>query len=278
MRSLRPAGASRRLLFHLLVCASFAGATPLLGAAPAEHIALRFAAVAGPTSVACQARIAGVGTSHATIVPDDLRFYVSEVRLIRADGTDVPVTLDEDRAWQTKGVALLSWCADGKTDVHDAVAGTVPSGDYRGVRFALGVPDALNHADATIADAPLNVTGMFWSWRAGYKFLRFDLRTSHADGSAPSTWLVHLGSTGCDVAGAVTQCRNPNRPTVSLPRFDWRTNVIVADVGALLSNDDLTARHGGGQCMSEPGEAACTSSMAALGLAGGATQTVFRVR
>jgi hypothetical protein len=30
--------------------------------------------------------------------------------------------------------------------------------------------------------------------------------------------------------------------------------------------------------MSEPGEAACTSSMAALGLAGGATQTVFRVR
>jgi uncharacterized repeat protein (TIGR04052 family) len=274
--------AVRMLTPAALCCAVAVAASPLLGATGREHVTLRFAAVAGATAVACQARLPGVGTSRATVVPQDLRFYVSDVRLVAADGSTVPVTLDDDGAWQAKGVALLSWCADGKADVHDVVGGTVARGAYRGVRFALGVPDELNHADATVAEAPLNVTGMYWSWNAGYKFLRFDMRTSRDDGSAASTWLVHLGSTGCTPSGAAIRCRYPNRPSVALANFDWRANVIVADVGALLAGADLTAHRGGGECMSEPGDADCTPSMAALGIAAGTAaappQTVFRVR
>jgi uncharacterized repeat protein (TIGR04052 family) len=256
-------------------------ALALLGAAPRERVSLHFAIAAGSAAVVCQAKIAGLGTTRAGATPQDVRFYVSEVRLVRADGGEVPVVLDDDHAWQAKGVALLSWCADGKADLHDVVTGTVPAGAYRGVRFALGIPDALNHADATIAEAPLNVTGMYWSWRSGYKFFRFDVRTSRENGVAPSTWLVHLGSTGCTTAaGGTYDCRHPNRPTIALQNFDWRSNVVVADIGRLVAGADLTAHSGGTQCMSDPSDdAECTAPFAALGLGrAAAAQTVFRVR
>jgi uncharacterized repeat protein (TIGR04052 family) len=258
----------------------FAAALALLGAAPAERVSLHFAAAAGSTPVVCDAKLPGLGTSRATVVPQDLRFYVSEVRLLRADGAEIPVALDDDRAWQAKGIALLSFCADGKADVHDVVTGTVPAGAYRGVRFTLGVPDALNHADATVAEAPLNVTGMYWSWRSGYKFFRFDVRASRENGSSPSTWLVHLGSTGCTTSGgSVYACLHPNRPTVTLRDYDWRSNAIVLDVARLVAGADLTAHSGGSECMSDPADdAICSPPFAALGLAGAGAQNVFRVR
>jgi uncharacterized repeat protein (TIGR04052 family) len=253
----------------------------LLGAAPAERVSLHFAVAADGAPVPCNGKIPALGTTRATIVPQDLRFYVSDVRLVRADGGEVPVALDDDRAWQAKGVALLSWCADGKSDVHDVVTGTVPSGSYRGVRFAVGIPDALNHADATIAEAPLNVTGMYWSWRSGYKFLRFDVRTARENGASPTTWLVHVGSTACNTAaGGAYTCRHPNRPAIALQNFDWRSNAIVLDVARLVAGADLTAHSGGTECMSDPNDDPdCSPPFAALGLAPNSkAQTAFRVR
>jgi len=253
----------------------------LLGAAPAERVSLHFAVSAAGAPVACGAKLPGLGTTRATATPEDLRFYVSDVRLVRADGSEVPVALDDDRAWQAKGVALLSWCADGKSDVHDVVTGTVPAGTYRGVRFAVGVPDALNHADATVADAPLNVTGMYWSWRSGYKFLRLDVRAARENGASPSTWLVHVGSTACTTApGGAYSCRHPNRPEIALQNYDWHANAIVLDVAKLVAGADLTAHSGGTQCMSDPSDDPdCSPPFAALGLADTSkAQNVFRVR
>jgi len=253
----------------------------LLGAVPAERVSLRFAVAAAGVPVACDTKISGLGTTRATIVPQDLRFYVSDVRLVRPDGSEAAVALDDDRAWQAKGVALLSWCADGKRDVRDVVTGSVPAGTYRGVRFAVGVPDALNHADATIADAPLNVTGMYWSWRSGYKFLRFDVRASRENGASPSTWLVHVGSTACATAASgAYSCRHPNRPEIALHDYDWHANTIVLDVAKLVAGADLTAHTGGTECMSDPSDDAdCSPPFAALGLAGTSkAQTVFHVR
>ena len=264
---------------HAFVAAAalfaLAGAAP----APAQHVTLRFAATAGEVPIACDARLPGVGSRASTIVPEDLRFYVSDVRLVDAGGKETPLALDDDRAWQSQGVALLSWCADGRADLHDSISGTAPPGDYRGVRFSLGVPDRLNHADATIAQAPLNVTGMFWSWRDGYKFLRLEMRTFGAAGSKPSAWLVHLGSTACSGDGGTTRCARPNRPAVALKNFDWRKNVIVADVQRLLASTDVVSNGSG--CMMDSREA-CAGVLATLGLRedgpGAGAQSVFRVR
>jgi uncharacterized repeat protein (TIGR04052 family) len=268
-------------MFRHVLLASFA-ALALAGAAPApavQHVTLRFAATAAGVPVACDARIAGVGARASTIVPEDLRFYVSDVRLVGPGGAETPLALDDDHAWQSQGVALLSWCADGRADLHDTIAGTAPAGDYRGVRFSIGVPDRLNHADATIAQAPLNVTGMFWSWRDGYKFLRLEMRTFGPPGTRPSTWLVHLGSTACADDNGTTRCARANRPAVALTNFDWRRNVIAMDVHELLASTDVLARGSG--CMMDSREA-CAGVLSALGLredgSGASAQTVFRVR
>ena len=266
----------RNAVFACAAAFTLAGAAP----APSQHVTLRFAATAGEVPVACEARIPGVGSRGSTIVPEDLRFYVSDVRLVAADGAETPLALDDDHAWQSQGVALLSWCADGRADLHDSISGTIPPGDYRGVRFSLGIPDRLNHADATIAQAPLNVTGMFWSWRDGYKFLRLEMRTFDSSGARPSTWLVHLGSTACTSdSGGTTRCARANRPAIALKNFDWHKNVIVADVQRLLASTDV-ASHGSG-CMMDSREA-CAGVLATLGLRedgpAAAAQNVFRIR
>ena len=269
----------REGLFALAAACALTGAAP----PPAQHVTLRFAVTAGEVPVACDARVPGVGARGSAIEPQDLRFYVSEVRLVGAGGAETPLALDEDHAWQSQGVALLSWCADGRTDVHDTVAGTVPAGDYRGVRFSLGVPDRLNHADATLAAAPLNVTGMFWSWQDGYKFLRLDMRTFAAPNAKPTTWLVHLGSTACSGEAGATKCARANRPAIALTRFDWRKNVIVADLQRLLATTDVAshAPRAPVGCMMDANDD-CSGVIAALGLRGDApspaAQTVFRVR
>ncbi len=57
------------------------------------------------------------------------------------------------------------------------VAG-IPSGEYNRVRFHVGLPPALNHADPAqyAADHPLNpnVNGLHWSWQGGYVFLALE--------------------------------------------------------------------------------------------------------
>ncbi|PJN92728.1 metallo-mystery pair system four-Cys motif protein, partial [Amaricoccus sp. HAR-UPW-R2A-40] len=44
-----------------------------------------------------------------------------------------------------------------------------------GLAFEIGVPFDLNHGDPTLAPAPLDLTAMFWTWRGGYKFLKFEV-------------------------------------------------------------------------------------------------------
>ena len=43
-----------------------------------------------------------------------------------------------------------------------------------GVRFTIGVPEHLNHAEPTRAQPPLDRSDMFWTWRLGYKFFALD--------------------------------------------------------------------------------------------------------
>jgi hypothetical protein len=54
----------------------------------------------------------------------------------------------------------------------------VPTGNYKGIQFQLGLDSAVNHGDPTIwpADHPLNgnLTGLHWGWAGGYIFQAFD--------------------------------------------------------------------------------------------------------
>lgn len=258
-----------------------AGATPVV---------VRFAAKVGAMPFACGQTYPGLGSANSTWNPLDFRLYVHDVRLLDAIGNEVPVTLEQDGTWQHEGVALLDFedrtglCSNGTAPTNLTVRGSVSRvSTWTGLRFRVGVPFALNHADIASKPSPLNLTGLWWNWQGGHKFLRIDGRTQDATGTVlVQGWNIHLGSTGCDgsSSGGVTRCMNPNRPEVTLMNFDPATNTVVADLARLVSGTDLSRSNADPGCMSTPGDSDCASLFPALGLPFGsapAAQTFFRV-
>ncbi len=264
---------------------------------------IRFSASIGDRPLVCGERYAEVGASKSSVTLADLRFYVMDVQLVRADGQAVTLALEQDGIWQQKNLALLDFedgsgsCNTGTKGVRHVVRGTAPAAEYRGLRFTLGVPPQMNHADPTLAASPLNLTAMFWSWQAGYKFFKLDLAPAPREaGSAPTTsagapsatgFVFHVGSTGC-VGGSRTgeppKCANGNRLVVDLPGFASQSNVVHLDLGALLAGTELdknTPKTSPG-CMSFPGDADCDQVMTRLGLPYGSLpaqpQVLFSVR
>lgn len=263
------------------LCAMTTLALPLIFAAcdddpsgPAEpiEVTIDFAAAVSGTAFTCGQSYSNVGTANTTITPVDFRFYVHDVTLIASDGSEEALTLDQDGVWQRDNVALLDFengsgpCVNGTAATNMSVRGTAPDKSYNGIRFSLGVPEGLNHADQTAAAAPLDLTALFWSWNGGYKFLRID----HTSEAYPEGWFVHLGSTGCQPTGdptvPATSCSNQHRPSVTFASFDWESQKIRADYGMLLQTSNLAANSGPKGCMSFPGDPECAKVMNNLGL------------
>jgi uncharacterized repeat protein (TIGR04052 family) len=241
-------------------------------AATDVNVFLDFSARVNGAPFACGQSYPGVGATGATYVGTDFRFYVHDVRLIGPRG-DVPVALEVGPYQAASGTALLDFengegpCQMGTSYSHTQLFGWAPPGTtgITGVRFKLGVPFAENHLDATTAAAPLNVPAMYWAWSSGYKFLK-------ADGTVNGAGFnLHLGSTACPATGQsppTGPCTNPNVVEVTLDDFDYQTEVIVADVGALLVDEDVsvnTAETAPG-CMSFPGDPECDTVLPKLGL------------
>lgn len=255
-----------------------------------QPVRLRFAAAVGDVPAACGRSYEGIGTTKSTISFVDFRFYVSNLRLLKADGSEQPVTLVQDGLWQLDDVALVDFenatgaCANGTEQTRDVVEGQAPVGRYVGVRFDLGLPFEKNHREATLQPSPLNLSRMFWSWNAGYKFMRMDLKTS----GQPQGWMLHLGSTGCMPTGkpttVPTSCTRPNITTVELRDFDLTNDIVELDVKRMLatSNVDINTPETAVGCMSGPSDPECGPILAQFGLPltpdATATQSVFRTR
>jgi len=296
-----------RWLAALGLAAAGAGcAVPTPGASSPDRqpVSIRFDAQVNGEPFRCGARHAAVGSKASTVTISDFRFYVSEVELIDRSGRAVPVALEQDGRWQLDSIALLDFedgsgpCRNGTAAVNTSVRGTVPAGEYSGLRFTLGVPFERNHADPTTAPAPLNQTAMFWNWQGGYKFLKVDMNTMQAmstprsepaqpsgashggagmkhggmhGGGTASGFSVHLGSTLC-AAPSPTQspaaCAQPNRVVVQFAQFDPARSVVVADIGQVLAQADVTFNSPGTApgCMSFPKDADCPPVMGSLGL------------
>jgi uncharacterized repeat protein (TIGR04052 family) len=180
----------------------------------------------------------------------DLRFYVSDVELLDEAGRAYPVSLRSDDQWQSDRVALIDMVGENSnTSISGNVADDAfPGAELSGIRFTLGVPFELNHANPMTAAAPLNRGDLFWSWQSGYKFLRVDLAdTAHE-------WSFHLGSTGCVSASALrapeSPCAQPNRVRVELRGFDPTREPVLVRADELFRS------------MHAPGSATCTGSYA----------------
>lgn len=112
-----------------------------------------------------------------------LKMYISEVALVRPDGREVGadglVLAEFKRGTPTQGVSVM------KLDV--------PAGQYRGIRFNVGVPRELNHLDAGTQQMPLGVnSGMYWAWNPGYIFYRLEGVVLLPEGK--QKWVIHMGT------------------------------------------------------------------------------------
>lgn len=279
----------RVVRFTVIACTGvlvLAGCGDSEGEEPTQDVEVGFSALVDGAEFACSGDYQ-LGTQNTAAKISDFRFYVSNVRLVDADGNEVAVELEDDGKWQNGSVALLDFedgtgaCQNGNADMNTSVRGTVPEREYTGVRFTLGVPFDQNHQNQAVADPPLNIASMFWNWQGGYKFMRIDGMAEESAG-----FRIHLGSTACESPEGtedVTGCDKPNRPTVSIDGIDPTRDRVGVDAGTLYSDVDMTPNAEGKSaiCMSNPDHTVCEKIFPKLGLsfgeAGAGEQSAFRV-
>ena len=190
-----------------------------------------------------------------------VQFYVFDVELLRNNGSWQRLPLNTESPWQTERVALLDLKGP-NPERRELIAGKIAAESYTGVRFAIGVPFELNHANPLMASAPLNRAEMFWSWQSGYKFLRVELTDQEHAGA------FHLGSTGCSSASALRPpaqpCVQPNVMRIELRGLDplqQPIEVQVAELVAALESSNRAACTGDYES-----DAACVAAFALTGL------------
>ena len=264
--------AMQALKANLLALSTFVGALLLSVSqahAQTQALQLNFKAKVNGQPFECGQSYGSVGSTKAQVTPSDFRLFLSQVELMNTSGQWQVMTLDEDQRWQINNIALLDFenasgpCRSGTTGMNASVRGSLPAGRYSAVRFTLGLPFEMNHGDPTVAYAPLSTTAMFWNWQGGYKFLKFDL-------SNPG-FSFHLGSTACASSSrtqAPSACANPNLVRVSFAIFDPSKQTIVADIGKLLAETDVTKNtpETSPGCMSFAKDPDCVPIMKALGI------------
>jgi uncharacterized repeat protein (TIGR04052 family) len=227
--------------------------------APREPVEIPFEVRFGDRAIACDSAISGTTLT-------DLRLYVHDVRLVAESGAETAVRLQAAAPWQNEDVTLLDFedgkagCRNGTPRMNTVVRGLSGKDAYSGLRFRIGVPEHLNHANPLLAEAPLNDSTMHWHWRTGYKFLRAGV-ASESDGF----WL-HLGSARCEgTVNDIAGCASPNRPDVDLPGFVPGKHAVVIDLSELVAAVDL---EDGvlSDCSSGPAERSCAAPFLALGI------------
>jgi len=209
---------------------------------------------------------AAIGCDGGDVALTDLRFFVSDVALVDSDGGSHALRLKTDVAGQNSAVALLDLetgegpCLNGTVATHTSIEGAIPHGNYVALRFTVGVPFELNHANPLTATSPLDDAAMHWHWRSGYKFLRAGVVTA-TDG-----FWMHLGSAGCQgTVRNITGCDFPNRVAVQLPGFTVAKSVVAIDLHALFAGVDFDDGVPS-DCSSGPAESACVGPFQALGI------------
>lgn len=260
-----------------------------------------FEARVGTTPVTCDNTISGVGPAGLhSIGASDLRFYVSNIVLHDHDGTELPLELTANEFQYTSevgSVALIDLTsntsgtcagtaiafAEGTARTNDTITGRVLDGDYHGISFDVGVPQAVMKdviANQSVEGAPSPLGEMSWGWVGGYRHLVFNF-TVTAPGGAGEGYL-HVGSRDCGGEGQnaleeLSECGRVYTPKADL-EFE-EGSAIVFDIAPLLASLDFVSpiydpetfeqigEGPGVECHSAPeGQPDCPAILDSLGL------------
>lgn len=122
-----------------------------------------------------------------------LNYYVSNIKLLMADGSSFVVPQDSSY--------FLIREADAES--QEVTINHVPSGEYTGVEFTIGVDSLRSVADESkrkgILDrlsGPTNEEAMYWDWNPGYIFLKMEGTSDSTTNSANGKFYYHIGGFG----------------------------------------------------------------------------------
>ncbi|XDD42465.1 MbnP family copper-binding protein [Leptospira sp. WS60.C2] len=227
-----------------------------LASAP-QSVNLNFEALVGGQSVTFNDTNKTV--DGKTVKFKDFRYYISEVKLVRADGSTADVSLASDNVWQNSGVALIDFETFKTSETRNLVTGTVQTGVYTGIQFTVGVPEALNHLDRATASAPLNIGSMTWAWAGGYKHANIEFSINDNVGYTQ----FHMGSSGTCGSAPNFGCTKKFRASIQLSgQINPSNQTIGFDVDKLIQGYSTI---GAQSCM--PGTAApCDTLVQAFGI------------
>lgn len=196
---------------------------------------------------------ATVNTSAAgqTHYFSELKYVISNMRLIKANGTEIPYNVND----LDKGATVID---QAKPASLNYVLNNIPAGEYKQIKFGLGVKNSLNTLDQVrfpnfYAAAGANDTKMMWEWGAGYRFTKIEgfYDTDKKELS------IHTGSTVEGEEGNYTQGVDAYRDiTLNLPTNAVVDNkapkiVIKADFDKLLSGKTHTITLSSGMGMDD---------------------------
>jgi len=102
----------------------------------------------------------------------ELKYVISNIRLVKADGGEFPYHIND----LDKGATVVNHA---KPQTLDYVLSNIPTGEYKQIKFGLGVKWELNTLDQVkfpkfYAEAGANDTEMMWEWGTGYRFTKIE--------------------------------------------------------------------------------------------------------
>ena len=171
----------------------------------------------------------------------EVKYVISNIRLIKNDGKEVPYHIND----LDQGATVIN---QAKSESLRYVLRDIPKGEYKQIKFGLGVRSDLNVLNEAkfpnfYAAAGANDTEMMWEWGTGYRFTKIEgfYETDHKQMS------IHTGSTvDDDENGALIQGVDAYRDVVlNLPVLAQVGKsspliLIKADFNALLSGKSNT--------------------------------------
>ena len=160
----------------------------------ANNVKLEFRNTFGDTEIVLGEAIsstATVNTSKAGQVHhfSELKYVISNIRLVKAGGKEVSYNIND----LDKGATVVNQSIPATLNY---VLNNISSGEYKQIKFGLGIRAGLNTLDQVkfpnfYALAGANDTQMMWEWGTGYRFTKIE-GFYDADSKAMS---IHTGST-----------------------------------------------------------------------------------
>lgn len=216
----------------LIGCKKEDAATPTTPAATTQDLSLKMTSMVGSSALNFYSSFSTTSGQRYTL--SMFRYYVSNIRLVKSDGSEYPIT----------GKCLL---VTPSTENYDL--GQVPIGDYRGLKFNIGLDSLTNHSDPTLYPTtnPLAIQspGIHWDWNSGYIFMMIegscDTTTTNTDvltyGQYSHGMFFHIGM------DMLLRTVDLSTSAFSVSSGSAKVVNIQADVNKFFTNIDLKTQN-----------------------------------